>query len=131
MILLIHRTVPNDGAINSLYVTLHTINPININRPTGDAQVFIQTQIYRETLATPGVFKPVAGTLVSLPILFIDNDVTLAILRGNASGLNITLNAGKRLIVFSNLKITNSVINGSNAIAGHFSAGIAISSNIF
>ncbi|AVL94510.1 collagen repeat protein [Moumouvirus australiensis] len=114
-------SVPRDATITSIATAFQ--NTANVDLTIGGS-VFIRTQLYRETLALPGVFVPIPGAIVevALPSALITIGF---VVRGITTGLNIPVAAGDRLILFANTRST--AIITVSAIVGYLSSGISLS----
>lgn len=127
--------VARDGIISSLCSTfqssVETFIPLEFPI-TG--QVFFRTQLYREQpqpLGTDGVFTPVLDAIIEvpLPIINIADIPTIrlevgSVLRGIVTGLNIPVTALDRLIIFSNIRITGTILAATTT--GYYSAGVSL-----
>lgn len=114
-------SIPRDGTITSLATAFQNSVAIAVVLL---ADVFLRTQLYLETAASPGVFVPIASAIVEIQI----PSIGIAIgetLRGITTGLNVSVAAGDRLVIFANTRTTGGI--SVTAITGFISSGVAIS----
>lgn len=113
-------SMPRDGTITSIHAFFSTVAGVIV----GDGVVTVHAQLYQST--TPNnIFTPIADTLVNLTPT-ISGVISLGdILTGSATGLNVQVTAGTRLLMVFTSSSTGT-LDLVTSVTGYADAGVAI-----
>lgn len=127
-------SVPRDGVISDMSFAFQSSadTTLTLNFP-GQGAVYIRTQLYKEQPILPGIFVPIASTLIEIPIPT-DPIIGLAtlklivgqVVRNHKISLNEPVSRDDRLLMFSNLRLEGIIPDNAASITGFFSAAVCI-----